>query len=147
VQPQGGLSSQVSLAASGLPNLATASFNPAYVPPGSSATVVTLSIVTPKTARLERHSSPVIVAFLLSPFAAGILLRSRGGRISSMLAVILLATPVLVLTGCGDRIYTGNSATQSSKTYTITVTGTATSAAGAAIQHGATVTLVVAPAN
>jgi hypothetical protein len=52
-----------------------------------------------------------------------------------------------LLTGCGDRINTGSDATQASKTYTITVTGTATGSAGAAIQHATTFTLIVAPAS
>jgi len=145
VQPQGSLSSQVSLAATGVPNLATVSFNPAYVPPGSTSTPVVLSIVTPKTARLEYGKSRVVFAFLLSPFAAGILLRLRGRRLP-LLAVIVFVSTLPMLTGCGDRIYTGN-ATQASATYTITVTGTATSATGTAIQHAATVTLVVVPAS
>ncbi len=50
VQQKAGLASQITLAASGLPDLATANFNPAYVPPGSPATTVTMTIATPKTA-------------------------------------------------------------------------------------------------
>jgi hypothetical protein len=57
----------------------------------------------------------------------------------------MFAFTLPMLTGCGDRIYTGSSASQAPKTYTITVTGTATNATGAAIQHAATVTLVVVP--
>jgi len=61
--------------------------------------------------------------------------------------VIVFVAALPMLTGCGDRIYTGSSAAQSSKTYTITVTGTATGAKGTALQHTATVTLVVVPAS
>lgn len=143
VQPQVGLSSQISLAAAGLPNLATASFNPAYVPPGASVTVVTLTVATPRSALVQQNMG---VAFALLPFAA-ILLHLRRRRIAVPYMALLLLFTLISATGCGDRVFTGTSTTQTPKSYTITVTGTATGASGNSIQHAATVTLVVAPAN
>jgi sugar lactone lactonase YvrE len=147
VQPQGGLSSQVSLAATGLPNLAAASFNPAYVPPGSQATTVTLTISTPKSVSVRRSASPIAFALLLFPFAGRLAHRGNRKRRTSLLGLLLLLSPLLFIMGCGDRVYTGDPAAQTSKTYTITVTGTATGTGGSAIEHAATVTLVVVPVN
>ena len=139
-QLQGNLSSPISLAASGLPNFATASFNPAYITPGSSTATFTLTITTPKTAHLEREGS-ITFALLLTPLTVIFFRR----RLPHLLTILLVAT-LLFATGCGDRIYTGN-AINASKTYTITVTGTATSPTGTSLQHAATVTLVVLPAS
>jgi hypothetical protein len=138
-QLQGSFSSPISLAASGLPNLATASFNPPYIPPGSSNATFTLTIATPKTARLERARS-IIFALLFTPLTAIFFRR----RLPRLLAVLLVASPLIFATGCGDRIYTGN-AINASKSYTITITGTATSPTGTPLQRAATVTLVVLP--
>ncbi|WP_035348953.1 Ig-like domain-containing protein [Edaphobacter aggregans] len=145
---QNGLSSPISLSASGLPNLATASFNPAYIPPGSASATFTLTITTPKTARLDQQinhpATYAILAFLFFPLGSFVLRRSRTSSPSSLLAVLILLAPLFCV-GCGDRIYTGSRTTDASKTYTITVTGTATSPTGTPLQHTATVTLVVLP--
>ena len=146
VQPQGGLASQVSLAASGLPNSATASFNPAYVPPGSPATSVTLTIGTAK-ASLWRKSGTLVFAVLFFPLAGTLVLYREGKSRLSLLGFSLLIFPVMFAVGCGDRIYTGDPAGTSLKSYTITVRGTATGAGGGAIEHAATVTLVVVSAH
>jgi sugar lactone lactonase YvrE len=146
-QIQSGLSSPIALSASGLPDLATASFNPAYIPPGSSNATFTLTIATPKTARLERRSS-IVVAYLFFPIGL-ILLRSLPRKVFTpklLLAAVLLALPFLCCTGCGDRVYTERSVA-ASKSYTVTVTGTSTSSKGTALKHTATVTLIVQPAN
>jgi sugar lactone lactonase YvrE len=47
----GNMSSPIALAATGLPNLATASFNPPTLPPGSAANTFTLTIATPTPPR------------------------------------------------------------------------------------------------
>lgn len=146
VQPQSGLASQISLAVSGLPNLATASFNPAYVPPGSNITTVTLSIGTLKSAKLEQRSTPIAFAALFSPLLFLAIPGSRRRRTGILLATLLMSMLPL-LSGCGDRIYTGSAATQTSKTYTLTITGTATGNAGVALQHATTVTLTVVPST
>jgi sugar lactone lactonase YvrE len=143
-QTQSGLSSPIALSASGLPNGAAASFNPAYIPPGSSNATVTLTIATPKTAGLESTSS-VVAAFLFFPIGI-VLLRPRIRPVSNLLAAILLAWPLLYSTGCGDRIYTERSV-DASKSYTITVTGTSTSPNGTALKHTVTVMLIVLSAN
>src|SRR5216683_2302076 len=66
VQIQGTtLSSPINLAASGLPNLATASFNPSYLPPGATPNTFTLTIATPKTAALHRNPAPPSPALAL----------------------------------------------------------------------------------
>jgi sugar lactone lactonase YvrE len=145
---QGGLSSPISLSASGLPNLATASFNPSQISPGSAPNSFTLTITTPKTARIDRQkTTSVVFAFLFLPpgllFALARLHRSR--RIG--LLAFLILTTTLFGAGCGDRIYTGTRGTDTSKIYAITVTGTATSPVGTPLQHTSTVTLVVLPAD
>jgi sugar lactone lactonase YvrE len=144
-QVQGGLSSPIALSASGLPNLATASFNPAYIPPGSSSPTFTLTVATPKTARLERMSS-VFAAVLLFPIGFVFLRQFSRHNCSALLSVGLFALPLLCCTGCGDRIYTDRSV-DASKTYIITVTGTSSSPNGTALKHTAAVTLIVLPSN
>jgi hypothetical protein len=104
-----------------------------------------MTIATPRAAlTLPRSSRTPVYALLFSPFAAVLLLR-RGRRMVGVLGLFVIA-PLLTITGCGDRVYTANYASLS-KSYTITVTGTATGSTGAAIQHAATVTLVVTSAN
>ncbi|RSL14962.1 sugar lactone lactonase YvrE [Edaphobacter aggregans] len=152
IQPTGSttLSSPITLAATGFPNLATASFNPTYLLPGlSTPNTVILTITTPKATTLNHTSAPQTTAFalLLLPVAA-ITLRLRNRHIK-FLTICLLSLPLVLCLGCGARINTGvqsESATPS-QTYTITVTGTATSSTGTILQHAATVTLVVQPSN
>jgi hypothetical protein len=154
VQLQGNLASPITLAATGLPNLATASFNPAYLPPGATAATFTLTISTPKTTALQRTPAlpPLLWSLLLFPLT-GIALRPRRrpGRSTLYAPTILTALATLgfaltLCSGCGDRTATGNALTTSSTTpYAITVTGTAT--ATTLLQHSATVTLSLSPAN
>ena len=65
-------------------------------------------------------------------------------RLVSRLGVVLFVALVFGMTACGDRISTANpqAATQPA-TYTITVTGTATSPVGAVLVHSAVVTLTL----
>ncbi len=145
-QIQNGLSSPIALSASGIPDLSSASFNPAYIPPGSSNATFTLTIVTPKTARLERRSS-MFVAYLFCPIGLILLRRlPRKDLTAKSLAAVVLAFPFLCCTGCGDRVYTDRSV-GASKSYAVTVTGTSTSSNGTPLKHTATVTLIVLPAN
>src|SRR5439155_18110722 len=71
VQLQGNMSSPITLAATGLPNLAKASFNPPIVPPGSASNSFTLTIATPNTtaSNARPHYPSIAFAFLLSPIA------------------------------------------------------------------------------
>jgi sugar lactone lactonase YvrE len=144
VQLQGAMSSPITLAAIGLPNLATASFNPPTLPPGS-ANAFTLTIATPNTTALKSNPTlshpPILWAFLLCPIAA-LVLRPRDKAVK-LLTLTLLSLTTLLVTGCGDRISTADALTLSAKTYTITVTGTATTSTGSILQHSATVTLLL----
>ena len=123
------LASPIALSVSGLPVGATASFSPAYLPPAGGPLSFTLTVQTAKTALLRQVGEGILVVALLLP----VCLRRR--RAFAGLAMVLL------LAGCGARVKTagGNGST----TANLVVTGTATSAAGAAIMHSVTVTLVV----
>ncbi len=127
----GALSSPILLSAGGLPTGATASFNPAYLPPSAAPTAFTLTIRTPVRASVERRS-PWMWAMLL-PVA---LIRRRRRHIA-IIAVLLLMTA-----GCGDRINT-TASVATSVTYNVTVIGTATSTTGATLQHSVGVTLTL----
>ena len=147
VQFQGNLASPITLAAAGLPNLATASFNPAYLPPGATPNF-TLTIATPNTTALQRGpASSIYWALLLFP-AAGLVLRPRNSRSKmTLLSFAMVSLTLTLCSGCGDRINTANLAAVPPKTYAITVTGTATAAAGSNLQHSTTVSLILQPAN
>jgi len=128
----GALSSPILLTASGLPVGATASFNPAYLPPGSAPASFVLTIQTAKAASLRAGPSPFWLAILV-PF---VLLRRRRRRIA------LLSLAVFAL-GCGNRVNEAAVATTAAQSYNITVIATATTAAGATLQHTAGVTLTL----
>jgi sugar lactone lactonase YvrE len=142
VQLQGNLSSPITLAATGLPNLATASFNPAYLPPGSAPTF-TLTIATPNTVARQRNPAPSIYwALLLFP-VAGLTLRPRNSRSKiNLVAFAIVSLTLTLVSGCGARINTANLAAVP-RTYAITVTGTATTATSSVLQHSATVSLIL----
>ena len=145
VQLQGAMSSPITLAATGLPNLATASFNPPTLPPGSATNAFTLTIATPNsTAQRAKPAPPTITwAFLLLPISA-LTLRPRNHRlVAKLLTLTLLTITTLSATGCGDRISTADALALAAKTYNITVTGTATTANGSILQHSTTVTLLL----
>jgi hypothetical protein len=141
------MSSPITLAVQGLPVGATASFSPALIPPGGSATSFTMTIQTP-LAVLERQrpgnsfSGTTVLAVLLLPFV-GLFARKSSGALPRRLLVACFALAFAGLaSGCGNRVNTAPE-TADAKTYTLTVTGTATSAAGTALQHSANVTLQV----
>ncbi len=112
VQLQGNMSSPITLAATGLPNLAKASFNPPIVPPGSTSNSVTLTIATPNTtasiSSRPRHSS-VTWAFLSLPIALFTLRRQNSRNAIKLAALTLFSATLLLTTGCGDRISTADS--------------------------------------
>jgi hypothetical protein len=108
-----------------------------------------MAIQTPRAA-LEKPPNPK-PAYPISPLLAGILLPAiavgkglRCGRAAGRIVVWALAFAVstALITGCGNRVNTAAELTTVA-TYTITVTGTATSPSGLALQHTATVTLQV----
>jgi len=140
IQNAASLSSPITFAASGLPNAATASFNPTYIPPGSTSSTFTVTIDVPKS-NLRRSSlptKPTTLAILLLPLLG---FGYRKARTYVLLAVLTLAT--MSVSGCGDRIYTGAQAISGTTSYSITVTGTATIPSGSVLQHTANVTLVL----
>jgi sugar lactone lactonase YvrE len=139
VQFQGAaLSSPITLSASGLPNLATASFNPAYILPGATTNTFMVTITTPKTtaSHPKTTSVPLEFAFILLPIT---ILAGGRRKTISLLTLTLLA----IFTGCGDRIYTGDQSTNPIKTYNIVITGTVTTPTGATLTHTAIVTLQI----
>jgi sugar lactone lactonase YvrE len=149
VQLQGNMSSPITLAATGLPNLAKASFNPPIVPPGSTSNTFTLTIATPNTTASNSGalSSPITWAFLLSPIAV-FSLRARNRRKTARLFVLALLSLIpLLATGCGNRISTADSLALTAKSYSITITGTATIDTGSILQHSTTVTLLLEQAQ
>ena len=147
VQPQGSMSSPVTLAATGLPNLATASFNPPTIPPASAPTPFTLTIATPQTTA-SNYVSPPVWAFFFLP-VLGLALRPRSRDVpAKLLTLALLSTFLIAASGCGNRVNVASSATvAASRTYPITVTGTSTTSTGAILQHSTTVTLILQPAS
>ncbi|MCU1224912.1 MAG: repeat containing protein [Edaphobacter sp.] len=150
VQVQGSpLSSPITLAATGLPPLATASFNPAYLPPGATSNTFTMTITTPKTTALHRNAirPPPVLALLLLPITSLVLRRRDIRRKVTLLTWALLTIPLTLCSGCGDRIAPGSQSAAPPKSYNITVTGTATTPGGAALIRTATVTLLLQPAN
>jgi uncharacterized protein YceK len=142
VHTQGNLSSPVSLSALGLPDLATASFNPGSIPAGTASGNFTMTVSAPKTAQLFRGEN--LAGFLVLVLPGVIVSRRR--RIRTLL-VVLLTAPLLLTSGCGDRVRTGTSTETPTKSYTVTVTGTATDNAGAKLEHSTTVTLILQAAS
>jgi hypothetical protein len=129
------LSSAINLSVSGLPEGATATFNPAYLSPGTSSQPVTLTITTASTQAQSSLGVPAAFALLLIPLVG--LMRRGSVR---LLGLALLGLAGVGLSGCGDR---ANSVALSSqiKSYAITVTGTATGPTGAILSHSVVVTL------
>ena len=149
------LSSPIAIAVQGVPLGATASLSPSSLPPGGAVTSFTLTIQTP-LARMEKCPRPgfpevpgtgLLAILLLPTIGCARRFALKGtGRIRSTLIFALAATSCVLLatlaTGCGDRISTAPEDVNA-KTYTLTVTGTATSLAGTMLQHSVNVTLEV----
>ena len=130
----GSLSGPIVLAASGLPAGATASFNPALIPPGGAVTSFTLTVQTVKAAVMV---TPVRAgALLLGVLVLFGVWRRRGKRVSLSLCLGMLV-------GCGDRVSSVVATGKGPVSYPITVTGTSTAASGAVLQHTSVVTLTI----
>jgi sugar lactone lactonase YvrE len=141
------LSSPITLAATGLPPLATALFNPAYLPPGTTPDGFTLTINMPQTTALGRGLEAPLLGLLLVP-VAGIALRKRiGGSFVRLVACVVAIGALALCSGCGSRVNSGGSSANPPKAYTITVTGSATTAAGGTLQRSTTVNLLVESAD
>ncbi len=130
----GGLSSPIQLTVAGLPTGATASFSPAYLPPGSGAQTFTLTIQTPKLAGLRGMNGLIYACLLPVAWLA------RRRRVLLALAFTALAGAGL---GCGDRVNTASARATAAQTYTLTVSGTGTAASGATVLHTVAVTMTV----
>ena len=128
----GSLSSPILLTVSGLPAGATASFNPAYLPPANTPAAFVLTIQTSKSASLMRTGE--LVFALMVPM--GFMLRDRRRR------ALLVSMMIGASLGCGDRI-NEQAAGAASVSYNITVIGTSTSVTGTTLQHTAVVTLTL----
>lgn len=140
VQGTASLSSPITLAVSGLPQFATASFNPTLIPPGATTTPFTLTINIPKSNlyRSGTSSSILVLAVLFVP-----LFSTRRFRPRVCLMGIALLLVCASSSGCGDRVYTGAQSSSGAKTYTITVTGTASSPFGTVLQHSVEAILIL----
>jgi hypothetical protein len=148
VSPANGASAftnAIMLSASGLPAGATAVFSPASVPAGSGTTTVTLAVQVPQSSAdsewagggVAGRLAPICLALLLLPLAGR--LRRSGKRIGRLISVLLLAIAGMAamagLNGCGA---VSGFPGQTSRTYTVTVTGTS-----GALSHSTTITLTV----
>ena len=137
------LVSPIALAVIGVPAGVTASLSPTYLPPGGTVTSFTLAITTPPVALAkplpfgQHHSPQILLGLLLLPVIA---FRRRERLRFAILATAFAILCAALMSGCGNRVNTGAELTNSSA-YTLTVTGTATSSTGTALQHSAAVTL------
>lgn len=128
----GGLSSPIVLDVSGLPSGATATFSPAYLPPGSGAATFTLTVHTLKMAGLRSVAPLVLAGLFLLVWAPR---RRRRG--------LLVCWLLVGLAGCGDRVNTVGQGTSASRTYNLTVNGTGTGTSGAVLLHSVPLTLTI----
>lgn len=130
----GSFTGAVSLAVSGLPFGATASFAPPQVVPGSSPAATTLSVQT-LAQPVAQNDAPhaALYALLFLPL---LFLRRKPRNL--LLALLPLA---FLLTGCGDRVNQPPSAVAG--VYTLTVSATGTNLAGTLVVHNTTVTLSI----
>jgi RHS repeat-associated protein len=144
MSPSGGTTfpAAVTFAATGLPTGFTATFSPASLAAGSSATNVTLTIQVPLTAELEQRGEPgrgvplIALGLLVLPFLGGIGRSRKWLRRLALLTIVFAGMGGMsMLTGCGGGGGGGGSQPQ---TYTITVTATS-----GALSHSTTVTLIV----
>ena len=139
------LASPIALAVIGVPPGVTASLSPTYLPPGGTVTSFALAITTPPVALAKPpppqfgppSNSPILLGLLFLPVIAFHHRERRSLAILAMTCAILCA----LIAGCGNRVNTGAEFANATASYTLSVTGTATSSTGAALQHSAAVTL------
>ena len=133
----GSFPNAVSLAASGLPSGATATFNPASITPGGSSATSALSIQTAAPVTTTAGSASGWLFAVAGVPMLGLLFAAKRGRRWVTLVLLLLASlgAATAMTGCGGGFALPGS---SAKSYTIIVTGTS-----GAIQQSTTVQLTV----
>jgi hypothetical protein len=137
----GAFTGVVDLSASGLPPLATVSFSPPQVVPGSSLVSVTMSVQTNASVargRMDRRYWEGMLACLALPWV--MLGRRRKMLLRSMVMSCLFAMLGSAV-GCGARSIA--TTLPGEQTYALTVTGTSTNLAGVVVHHAMNVTLVV----
>jgi hypothetical protein len=133
--------SAVTLAATGLPTGATATFTPPSVASGASTASVTLAVTVPSQVSYLKKSSPfaadfapVALAVFLLPFSRR--MRRSANRLQRLTAWMLLliacGVGAVEITGCGG------SSKPAQQSYIVMVTGTS-----GALAHSTTVTLIV----
>jgi hypothetical protein len=140
----------ITLSATGLPPGATVTFTPPVITLGASPTSFTMTIQTAATSAVLPRSryfgfgysdGTIALGLLLLPFSRRFRRKAHGMRpLTLSVALILSFAAVSGLAGCGSGSGFFGQVQQS---YTISVTGTATGAAGATLQHSTTVTLTV----
>lgn len=144
------LASPITLAATGLPAFATASFNPPYLPPGATPASFTLTINTAQAAAAVKRGShggdsPLLGLLLFPVFGLALRRRVRGSGVFCVLACVVAFAGLALVSGCGSRVNSSDSSTGRPVAYTITVTGTATGPARNILQHSTTVNLLIDP--
>jgi hypothetical protein len=133
----GNFPNAVTLAASGLPPGATATFAPPTITPGGGSKTSTLTIQTAAVTAANGIRSRWMLAALALPFF-GLFYMARRFRQRWIMLVLLLLTSfgaAGALSGCGGGF---NFSNNNGKTYTITITGTS-----GAVQQTTTVQLKV----
>lgn len=148
VAPVNGFNSQVSFACSGLPSMASCSFNPPSVTPNGAAASSTLTVTTTgPSAALRLPAAPTnspayAVLFPLLGVFLGIAVRHRSALCSlRLLGVLLLLMIAAGLASCGG----GNNSSSNTGTPlgTSTISVSASTNTGGAINHSAALTITI----
>lgn len=147
VAPSSGttLPAEVTLAVTGLPTGAVATFNPPSLAAGAGTSDVTLSVRVPaQTAVVQFGGSSNLLAIAVSPMMLGwLLLPGRGkmrqaagkrGRAAGLLLLLVTCAMLTALTGCGG----GSRTVAPARTYALTVTATCGS-----VSHSTNLSLTV----
>jgi sugar lactone lactonase YvrE len=139
-QATGDLSSPITLSVTGLPPGATATFNPTLIPPGQTSNTFTLTLTSLKPAAKANEAQ---IPFYLGGLLLPILLTLTRRRTQRFALLSLSCFAAIYMTGCGARINTGAKLQSTSATYTVAITGTATSLLGTILTHSTNVTLTI----
>ncbi len=138
------LSSPIVLSVTGLPAFTTASFNPAYIPPGSTTPRAIVLTITAAAASARLSPNPDRAPFFVLAFSLPLIAlfgNPKRTKLPKLMVLLLAAAGASTLLGCGDRTNTSAQGPASIQTYTVTVTGTSTDSNGSPLQHSADLTL------
>lgn len=133
----------VTLAVSGLPQGATAAFTPVQVVPGTAAASVTLTVLTPAAQARIPVKQPAVWFGCVALVALTGCRRKRRLNNAFLVAVCFALALCSNLAGCGARTVGEGTSGLTSKTYSLTVTGTSTNLLGAVVTHDTGATLIV----